>query len=330
MKIYIYPTYTPSRDKSGNLYIKYFHDSFKNIPSIKRLNHFWKIGICSVLFNLSSDLFIIQWIDLIPLKRYGKVQFCIFLFSIKLLSILKKKIIWVLHNKHAHNSNSKLVDIGMSFMAKYSTAVVVHAKEGISFFDKMFPCYKGKCHYIPHPVYMTKIYESDKIEWDFIIWGNISRRKNILDFIKFTRHNSFFKDKKILICGKCNDLSYDSLIRKILVSNITYINSFISDEKLIDYIKKSRCILFTYKTSSLLCSGALIYSLNFNKPIIGPNVGNFLDFKGIVQCYNSFADIPQLVLKNSPEIICQYIKSNTWDKFPQKIMAIFESSVNGL
>ena len=62
MKIYIYPTYTPSRDKSGNLYIKYFHDAFRQ-QGFKLSNNLWQIGIMSLFANLKSDIFIIQWVD---------------------------------------------------------------------------------------------------------------------------------------------------------------------------------------------------------------------------------------------------------------------------
>ena len=81
MKTYIYPTYTPSRDKSGNLYIKYFHDSFGKSNKFKVVNRCWQIGIASLFFNLDVEIFIIQWIDLIPGKRFGKVQFFIFLMK---------------------------------------------------------------------------------------------------------------------------------------------------------------------------------------------------------------------------------------------------------
>lgn len=322
-KIYIYPTYTPSRDKSGNLYIKYFHDSFKNQSDIKLINRLWKVGICSMIFNLDAQIFIIQWVDLIPQKKFGKIQFIFFVILIYILKITKKEIIWVLHNKHAHKGKSKIVDKGMYLMAKYSNSVMVHAKEGVSFFNNKYPQYKGKCHYIPHPVYTSKIYSStNNYEWDYIIWGNISRRKNIIEFIQFARNNIFFNNKKILICGQCNDILYDTEIKKILPDNITYLNKFIEDDELIALIKKSKNILFTYNTSSILSSGALIYSLNFNKPIIGPNAGNFSELSGIVTCYNKFEDIPNLEIKFTPENIQNYLTQNTWENLPNKVLNI--------
>lgn len=322
-RIYIYPTYTPSRDKSGNLYIKHFHDAFISDANYSVINRFWYLGIASMLFNLDADIFVIQWIDLIPQKRFGKVQFRLFLLVVKIAKLLNKKIIWVLHNKHAHNGVSKMVDIGMTFMSQVSSAVLVHSKEGINFFNELYPYYKGKCKYIPHPVYSSNIYKSDDIRFDYIVWGTISRRKNIAPFLHEVKENRKFTGKNILVCGKCNDKEYLNTIRNELADNITFINEFIDDERLTNYILQSKAILFTYSTNSLLSSGALIYSLNFCKPIIGPNAGSFADLRGIVSTYNTFSDIPEIEISDNRDLIESYIKDNLWKSFPYKFSKTF-------
>lgn len=326
MKTYIYPTYTPTRDKSGNLYIKYFHESFYNDKKFSVVNRLWKIGITSLLFNIDADIFIIQWVDLIPFKRFGKFQFVLFLGVIKLLSLFKnKKLIWVLHNKHAHNGNSVLVDYGMDFIAKYADCVVTHSYDGVIFFDERYPLYKGKCYYLPHPVYSSEIIESSGSRWDYIIWGGISRRKRIAEFLLYAKSTSFFDNKKILICGNCSDKKYDEVIRNIIWDNVTYMNHFVDDDELRVLISQSRCILFTYSTDSLLSSGALIYSLNFCKPIIGPKCGNFEDLHDIVNCYSEFEDIPSMRLFDNRKEILKYLEENTWESFPGKFFDIISS-----
>ena len=196
-KVYIYPTYTPSRDKSGNLYIKYFHDAFSCNDDFKVVNRFWQIGIASLFFNLDARLFFIQWVDLIPGKRFGKIQFLIYLVLVFIVRLFGKKIIWVLHNKHAHKGKSKLVDFGMKFMAQKASVVITHSREGCMFFDSMYPNYAGKCRYIPHPVYSQNVMPSKKCEFDYIIWGGIDKRKNIIEFLEFTKSDPFFDQKKI-------------------------------------------------------------------------------------------------------------------------------------
>lgn len=326
MKVYIYPTYTPRRDKSGNLYIKYFHQSFQKEDGIETVNRLWKIGISSIAFNLDAEVFIIQWVDLIPSKRLGKIQFLLFLFLILLISLMNKKIVWILHNKRAHNNKSQWVDFGMSFMAKYATCVVTHSEEGVTFFNKHYPEYRGKCYYIPHPVYTTNIYTSETVKYDYVIWGSVSRRKRILEFLRFVNNSGFMKSKKILICGKCNDEAYAREIYPYVEENpnICYINKFLDDDLLRQTITKGKVILFTYNADTVLSSGALIYSLNFCKPIIGPNVGSFADLQEIVSVYNTFSDIPLIKVKANETACIDYIKENQWQYFPKKIMNILE------
>lgn len=321
-KVYIYPTYTPSRDKSGNLYIKFFHDAFNKEKGLKIINRLWQIGITSIAFNLDADIFIIQWVDLIPGKRLGKVQFVFFLLLVKVISLLKKEVVWVLHNKRAHNNKSSWVDYGMDFMAKNASCVITHSEEGVSFFNEKYPKYKGKCHYIPHPVYTSQIYPSKNNEYDYIVWGTVSKRKNVLEFIKFAITSNEMKSQRILIAGRCSDSQYAKKINETITnSNIVFDNRFYSDEELRNLISQSKIILFTYNGESVLSSGALIYSLNFCKPIIGPNVGSFADLKSIVSVYNKFSEIPHLILKSNAEACKQYISENLWEGFPNKLIS---------
>lgn len=323
-KVYIYPTYTPSRDKSGNLYIKYFHDAFLCDENFKVVNRFWQLGIASLFFNLDAQIIIVQWVDLIPGKRLGKIQFIFYLILILIARLLRKKIVWILHNKHAHKGKSKLVDFGMKFMAQKASVVIAHSKEGCAFFDSMYPNYAGKCRYIPHPVYSQNVMPPKKSEFDYIIWGGIDKRKNIIEFLEFAKSEPFFDGKKILICGYCRDSDYSEKIRRIADEkrNIVFLNKFFSDEELADLISRSSVILFTYNPESMLSSGALIYSLNFCKPIVGPRVGNFSDLEGSVQCYDSFSDILRIQLWNNKEKNLEYISENTWDVFPQRVLKL--------
>jgi hypothetical protein len=212
----------------------------------------------------------------------------------------------------------------MAFMAKYSTKIITHSEEGVSFFNQYYPKYKGKAYYIPHPIYTEQIFTSDEIVWDYIIWGTITPRKKILEFVQYAIKEPFFQSKKIIICGKCNNTIYDNEIKKHITNNFTYINKFLSDEELSIYIKKSKCILFTYNAESLLSSGALIYSLNYCKPIIGPNAGNFIDLKNIVTCYKTFDEIPYLKINFDYNHLLYYIQENTWDKLPDKIITLLQ------
>lgn len=322
MKIYIYPTYTPSRDKSGNLYIKYFHEAFDADEHCLLVNRFWKIGIASMFFNLDANVYIIHWVDLIPKKRFGIVQSFLFLIGITLIKMMRKRLIWVLHNKQAHAGKSWLVDFCMKFMAEKADDVIVHANEGVDFFNTMYPTQVGKCRYVPHPVYNDKIYPSFPVKYDYVIWGTIGRHKNVLEFLRFFNVDSFFCDKTVLVCGRCPDVVYDGMIHREVALNkrITYINRFLTDDELRLFVGQAHTILFTYNPESVLSSGALVYSFNFCKPIIGPRVGSFVDMVGIVGCYDEFSDIPSLKSFFVTEHVKNYLHFNTWNLFPTRVL----------
>ena len=305
------------------MYIKYFHDAFENDEGWTVVNRLWQVGISSLFFNLDAKVFVIQWVDLIPYKRLGKIQFIFFLLGVLLLKVFKKKILWVLHNKYSHKGKSKFVDLGMKFLSHFSDIVVTHSQEGVSFYKEKYPNSKAKVHYIPHPVYNDKFIEPGDIKWDYIIWGSVCARKNICGFLESVNANCFWKEKKVLIAGKCNDPAYEQRVLQLLPKNFCFENKFFSDEELAERIKKSRCILFTYNEGSVLSSGALIYSLNFMKPIIGPKVGSFADLPGIVSCYDNLADINKVKLNFNGTLIECYMRENVWSLFPVKISSIF-------
>lgn len=326
MNIYIYPTFNPVRDTGGNGYIKFFHESFRHKEGIVLKNRKWKLGIISILFNLDADIFIIQWVDKIPFKRFGKIQTIVYILSMLVLHLLKKRIVWVLHNKRAHLGSSKLVDISMDIIARYSDDVITHSLEGVAFFKEKYPSYNiSKCRYIPHPVYSSQIYEEQEPEWDYIIWGTIDRRKKVSEFLKSVKNDKNFLEKKVLICGCCSDDDYHREIRNNLTPNVTFMCKFLTDAELVFYIAKSKVVLFTYSTDSVLSSGALIYSLNFCKPIIGPNAGSFRDFPGIVYCYDSFNEIFKMEVENVDKSIVQrFLDENEWGSFPDKLLSKFK------
>lgn len=319
-KLYIYPTFDTKRDKTGNSYIKDFHQSFSDASGFRIVNRLPQFQVFSMILNLDADIFIIHWVDLIPSKPLGKLQFFVFLSVMKLVKLLGKDIVWVLHNKRAHRGSSRWTDYLMKFMAGISDSVITHSEEGVAFYRDAYPdCNPEKCHYIPHPVYSSLIHEPSDIKWDYIIWGTIDRRKSVLEFVRFAAGDTVLKSSRILICGRCRDEEYDRQIRLSISENMTYVNKFLSDSELADYISASRIVLFTYNPESVLSSGALIYTLNFMKPVIGPRVGSFADMSGVVSCYDRFDDIPSLrISETSAEESRKYIEENGWESFPDK------------
>jgi len=241
-----------------------------------------------------------------------------------------------MHNKKAHSKshdNHKKVynylnGIIMWFTAKMSTYSIVHSKDGVEVYKKKYK--KDNIIFLPHPVYEPIQKESIglDLEWDYVIWGRIEPYKNIYEFLKYFTKSNEFKNKKLLICGRCTDKIYLEKINSILDGRITFINDFLKDDELNLYIKKSKVILFTYNPESIFCSGALIYSLNSKKKIIGPNVGFFNELKeeGLITTYNRYSDIVKFSDKFevSRKKIDNYIYRNTWGNFAKNIKELLK------
>lgn len=321
VRVYIYPDVK----KSTNNYITYFHESFNGKGFVVN-NRLASLRLLNIIFNLDSDIFIFHWVDAIPHLKYGFIQVYFFKLIISFLFFLKKEIIWVLHNKISHkNCKESEVNDLMDYIALKASKILVHAAEGIDFCDRRFNI-RDKVVFINHPFYVKNFISlpKEEIKWDYIIWGTINRYKKIDKFLDFINSSGSFADKKILICGKCLDIKYDSLIKSKLTENIDYLNEFLSDSDLDTYISKSKIILFTYNNESVLSSGALIHSLPYGKLIIGPNVGNFKDYTGFVKCFNSFDEILSLSNENEDNIdlfkLKKLIKSNSWDDFSVKLL----------
>lgn len=326
-KIYIYPSYDPRHDKTGNTYIRDFHASFGQMEDICVVNRLPGLQTFSMILNLDADVFVIHWVELIPGKPLGFLQCLVFRLVMWLVRMCGKRIVWVLHNKSPHKGRSSTAEKLMAFMARCSDAVVTHSEEGVRFFAGRYPDEDaGKCRYIPHPVYSSDVYPPHpEPKWDYVIWGSVDRRKNVLEFLRFAVSDAELSRKKILVCGQCRDKNHDDEIRSVLADNMTYVSRFLSDDELKYYIGSSRVILFTYNTESVLSSGALIFSLNFMKPVIGPRAGSFADMPGIVSCYDTFEDIPHLrIPENVEEYVVDYMKRNTWSLFAEKFMRCLE------
>lgn len=322
MKIFIYPTFNPKVDI--NAYTRLFHEAFRNTPNWTYVNRLCRLSVIGIWANMDADVMVLNWPENVVRRKFANIQLLLLVLGVNLARLLNKKIVWVMHNKHQHGGVSIRGQWLMKFMSEKASLVITHSREGVRHFNDAYLPERGKCVYIPHPVYTTTIFPTSIPEWDYIIWGSIEPRKNILEFIEYASKSLFFKDKRILICGSCKDKGYFSRIESICSQNITLLNKRVDDEELENYIRKSRIVLFTYSIGSLLSSGALVYSINFLKPIIGPKVGSFIDLKGITATYESFDDIENIGVWDNSLMCKEYIKNNTWGKMPERVLSLLK------
>ena len=327
-KYCVYPIANPDLNIGKNPYVNNLISATNNYgKEVVNKNEFTSFGIFSLTkYLFSSDAFIFNWLESLQNKRYGTLQSCFLPFLLLLLRLLGKKIIVIFHNKFSHNNNSFLSKINVFFSVILASKVVTHAKEGkfylINKFGRLIK--NSKVIFVYHPVYSSEIVscKNNEQKYDFIIWGAITPYKGVYEFLEFLKNNPQYNNKRILICGK---ISSNELFNKLLefnLDNVKIIDAFINDEKLKKYISISRKILFVYSCESVLSSGSLIKSLNYNKPIIGPSKGAFKDLEEleIVTCFNAFKDIFNNSSSYRKEEIKNFISINNWNSLIGKIL----------
>jgi len=314
-KVYVFP---PSNG-GKNPYITCFESSISKVFLCPPRNKVYD-GVLDLLYNFNSKAWIINWDTNLAFRKFGFLQVFLYVILLVLRRLCKKKNIWILHNKGAHQKNNFLSNLTAYCTAKFCTITCTHSQEGVVYYKDKFK--RNNVYYYPHPAYPNLSYKITKsYEYDYIIWGSILRYKNIAEFLRFAVKDEQLKTKKILICGRCSDVEYNNEIQSIIqhIPDFEYVNKFLSEEEIISNIEKSKNILFTYASKSVLSSGALIFSLPAKKLIIGPAVGAFKDLNemGVIANYYSFDEIAGLddSFDLDESKIQEYLNNYTWDNF---------------
>src|SRR5690606_12151139 len=85
-------------------------------------------------FLFQTDVFVLNWIENLPEKRLGKLQAVLFVCCMVCAKLLRKKIIWILHNKYSHHRKAdQWIDFLFRFMMKYADRIITHSHSGLEF-----------------------------------------------------------------------------------------------------------------------------------------------------------------------------------------------------
>lgn len=322
--IYVFP----HTDKLNNPYIKNLIRGLKKDYIIQNENEYLKFGVLDLIINISkTDIYFLNWIEALPDRKFGIIQSLILPLFLLLVKITNKKIVWVLHNKIAHNKNQFLLKKLLFVLMLFSSDVVfTHSKEGIKYAGSLVKNVSDKIVYIPHPVDNKLIKEQSQKSIDILIWGNLERYKGIHEYLEF--HNQTNLTYKVLIVGRTSDHDYLKTLKSYESDKIKIQNQFLSFEELKTLIGKSKAVLFTYNSNTVLSSGVLADTISLGGKIIGPSFGAFKDLEneGLSFTYSNFAEIPELLTKITKtsnfdllEKIEYYIQNNDWNCFSNKV-----------
>lgn len=295
-RIYFYPKINYQSSESPNPYISDFENALSENNKIvnKKFNKKGVLDFFKYLFSV--DIYVLNWIEDLVSYRFGKVQTIAFCFFLLISKSLRKKIVWILHNKYSHDRKKNFwTDFLFKMMINNADIILTHSLEGIDFVKKNSPKNANKVKYIIHPVRNIFPYKAinNAKKFDFIIWGSLYPYKGVLEFLEFINGSIRKSEFKILIVGKCFDKHYKNSLQKYLSPNVIHCDKLFSIEEIADFVSQSKFILFTYKSSSVLSSGTLMDSIRMRTPIIGPDIGAFRDLKkySFLEVYQNYKDI---------------------------------------
>lgn len=329
MNFFVYPTYG-KKFQSLNPYISNFIDELEKKHCVVNSNakNYGILGLFISFFG--TDIYVLNWIETIPGKKFGRLQVAAFILFTWILKFSKKKLVWVLHNKGSHHRGTGgITKFMFDLLFKRSDLIITHSHAGKEFVETMYPSYVKKTHVIFHPLLPLLELDQDvvPIKYDFLIWGSVHPYKGIDKFLNFINKSEKGRDLKILIAGKCPNLKYKEKLMSLISENVEFLDRFLLLDEVAQLSNNSKFILYTYNSDTVLSSGALMDSIRMGGQVIGPNHGAFKDMAAysFVKTYENFEDIyliyDQYSNLNIPsrEAKENFFRDNNWGTFIYKL-----------
>ncbi|HEX3008565.1 MAG TPA: glycosyltransferase [Bacteroidales bacterium] len=324
---YIYPN-SSKKKEATNPYLSdftsslstYFNFINKSDPSSSGILNFFK-------YVNKADIVFFHWIDDLPDKKGGLVQTIALTFLVLLMKLKRIKIFYTLHNKESHYPTHKLLKKYIrNLVGKSTDFVICHSREGLKFADRFTT---RNIKYVPHPFRSFNENRSSIKEFDVLIWGSIHPYKGVDKYLNYLTTTSKDSKYRTLVVGKISSPEYEAELMKYNSKTVSIQNKYIDDIGLNGLISKSRVVLFTYNDTSVLSSGALVYSLSQGASVVGPKTGAFLDLnaEGIIEVYESYDELIKKIdfLIQNPGLydkrIEAFVKNNSWKAFGKEISA---------
>jgi beta-1,4-mannosyltransferase len=295
-----------------------------------------RIGIVQIIKYIRKiDAVYLNWVEELPKRRYGILQTLFLTLLIRYLKAAGIKIIWTLHNKGSHHRERRFLSERIyRLMLKKSDLIITHAREGLKLVGD-----GPRSVFMHHPVRNIEAgpADTDTPSSDILIWGLIEKYKGIDDFLEYLHGEGVLQDFRIILAGRVasEDLLYR--LRSLMAHSdrITLLDEYLPEQVLMSLIRKTRLVVLTYHSESVLSSGVLMDSLSQSAYVIGPDTGAFRDLSGL-GLVDTFTDYRQLLEKihlhldpqtdhrAQRERIAHFVEENSWDNFSARIHVLIE------
>lgn len=333
MKITVFPYLIKAPGTRANPYIHDMVQALSELPDVEVVNPPHRNPLLSLLpLRRQGDVVILNWFESIPDFKHGRIQTLLAVGWFLLLKLRGRKIVWMLHNKHPHDTAHARVKRWLSALAAWGADLIVtHASEGVELVRQRFPTHAHKAHFLHHPT-KDRLPDStaDKSpRQDFLVWGHITAYKGILELLEYLHEHP--QPYRVSIVGGCSSPTLRRQIESIQVPHATCSFHAPSFDELRAYIRQSRFVLIPYHASSILSSGILMDSLSFGAKVIGPNTGAFKDYarekRLKVYTFDHFDDLASLLAQHGGETACladyrSFLQDNDWRHFARQLLEL--------
>ena len=271
---------------------------------------------------LSSDVFLLNWIENVGVARNPWLRSWIALFCLNMMKWRGKKMVWVLHNIHPHEGENECTRMLKKWLFRHAHLIIAHSHDAEAYARKHA---RGKVLFCHHPVTPITIKGEVKptTATDVFIWGSILPYKGVKEFVALPQLQASKLNVRIL--GHCPDPTLADEINQHCNERVVFENRKAPFEEIAAYIKTSHYVLFPYTDSAFSSSGALIDTLSLGGTPVAPHTGCFKDLQqeGLCITYNSQDELFDILNTRTRTIdhdkVESFINSNSWEKFIDKI-----------
>ncbi|EAQ47945.1 glycosyltransferase family 4 protein [Leeuwenhoekiella blandensis] len=211
------------------------------------------------------------------LKQYTKLL---------LLEVLRKKIVWTMHNRMPHDQRfQKLHELLLTKLIKQSKAIVIHSKLSQVILKNDYGVDENKVFYCPHPDYINEygpmeaaIEKDDSKTLKLLFMGAVKPYKNIELLIEVVK-NLEVSTIELTIAGKPVSVEYGIQLEHLVknVSNIHLELTFIPDDLIPGYLNACDALVLPYDLRSSLNSGTVLLAFSYARSVICPDIGTLQD-----------------------------------------------------
>lgn len=204
------------------------------------------------------------------------------------LKMLRKKVIWVMHNKQPHENSYKYGLFMMKVMAHMSDKIMILCDETVPALMKITKGKKviKKVYKVPLISYESIVGKTSEApvggKLKVLLFGQIKPYKGVEVLLEAMKDEYLEQNTEIIIVGKCNDQKYLSEINEKIgdLHNVSFQNRFIDLSELKKIVKDIHLLVLPMDIESSLNSSAAMMAFSLKRTVICPNIGTVKEYHG--------------------------------------------------